>query len=86
MMEIPTLSHLQHMPSQSAAISRYKSIASATVHCEIMKPNCALQLAKVITAAIFTFVVVVLLGSIHLFTQSIINAHHTNNNLNMTLP
>lgn len=59
MMEIPTLSQLQQstldMPSQSAAISRYKSIASATVHYEIMKPHCALQLAKVITAAIFTY-------------------------------
>lgn len=44
MMEIPTLSQLQQstldMPSQSAAISRYKSIAFATVRSEIMKPSC----------------------------------------------
>lgn len=44
MMEIPTLSQLQQntldKPSQSAAISRYKSTAFATVHYEIMKPNC----------------------------------------------
>lgn len=44
MMEIPTLSQLQQntldKPSQAAAISRYKSMAFATVHYEIMKPNC----------------------------------------------
>lgn len=40
MMEIPTLSQLQQstldMPSQSASISRYKSIAFATVHYEML--------------------------------------------------
>jgi len=44
MMEIPTLSQLHQstlqMPSQSAAISRYKSIAVVTVNHEIMKACC----------------------------------------------